>query len=109
MKRQSIVRSHEGQLDVDGRKFNEDIYKRIVANLKKEYAGDQPVWVTGYANDVMAYIPSLSVLREGGYEGDTSMVPYGMPTKWAPPIEELIVGKVHELAKAVQDPARARP
>jgi imidazolonepropionase-like amidohydrolase len=39
MKRQSIVRAHEGQLDVDGRKFNEDIYKRIVANLKKEYAG----------------------------------------------------------------------
>jgi len=39
VKRQSIVRTHEGQLDVDGRKFNEDIYKRIVANLKKEYAG----------------------------------------------------------------------
>jgi imidazolonepropionase-like amidohydrolase len=39
MQRQSIVRTHEGQLDVDGRKFNEDIYKRIVANLKKEYAG----------------------------------------------------------------------
>jgi Neutral/alkaline non-lysosomal ceramidase, N-terminal len=65
--------------------------------LKKEYAGDRPVWVTGYANDVMAYVPSLRVLQEGGYEGDTSMVPYGMPTKWAPPIEERIVGKVHEL------------
>jgi imidazolonepropionase-like amidohydrolase len=39
IKRQSIVRTHEGQLDVDGRKFNEDIYKRITANLKKEYAG----------------------------------------------------------------------
>jgi imidazolonepropionase-like amidohydrolase len=39
VQRQSIVRTHEGQLDVDGRKFNEDIYKRIVANLKKEYAG----------------------------------------------------------------------
>ncbi len=35
VKRASIVRTHEGQLDVDGRKFNEDIYKRIVANLKK--------------------------------------------------------------------------
>src|SRR5205823_564957 len=39
--------------------------------LKKEYAGERPVWVTGYANDVMAYIPSLRVLQEGGYEGDT--------------------------------------
>jgi imidazolonepropionase-like amidohydrolase len=37
--RASIVRTHEGQLDVDGRKFNEEIYQRIVANLKKEYAG----------------------------------------------------------------------
>lgn len=37
--RASLVRAHEGQLDVDGRKFNEEIYKRIVANLKKEYAG----------------------------------------------------------------------
>src|SRR5437667_9872642 len=32
----------------------------------------RPLWVTGYANDVMAYIPSERVLKEGGYEGDTS-------------------------------------
>ena len=25
--------------------------------LKKELAGKAPVWITGYANDVMAYIP----------------------------------------------------
>jgi len=37
--RASIVRTHEGQLDVDGRKFNAEIYSRIVSNLKKEYAG----------------------------------------------------------------------
>ena len=37
--RASIVRAHEGQLDVDGRKFNEEIYRRIVTNVKKEYAG----------------------------------------------------------------------
>jgi imidazolonepropionase-like amidohydrolase len=35
----SVVRTHEGQIGVDGRAFNEAIYKRIVANLKKEYAG----------------------------------------------------------------------
>jgi imidazolonepropionase-like amidohydrolase len=35
----SVVRTHEGQIGVDGRTFNEAIYKRIVANLKKEYAG----------------------------------------------------------------------
>ncbi len=69
--------------------------------LKKELAGKRAVWVTGYANDVMAYIPSVRVLKEGGYEGDSSMIYYGLPTKWAPPIEETIVKKAHELVKQV--------
>lgn len=69
--------------------------------LKKELAGKRAVWVTAYANDVMAYIPSLRVLREGGYEGESSMVYYGMPTKWGTGIEEKIVGRVHELVKDV--------
>lgn len=59
--------------------------------LKKELG---KVWVTGYANDVMAYIPSLRVLKEGGYEGATSMIYYGQPSAWGPRIEELIVGTV---------------
>ncbi len=61
--------------------------------------GDRPTWIAGYSNDVMAYIPSVRVLKEGGYEGASSMIYYGLPTVWAPPIEELIMGKVHELAK----------
>jgi hypothetical protein len=69
--------------------------------LKKELGRDRPLWVTAYANDIMAYIPSRRVLREGGYEGDTSRIGWGMPAKWAPTIEEKIVGKVHELVKAV--------
>jgi hypothetical protein len=70
--------------------------------LKKELAGNRPVWVTGYANDVMAYIPSERVLKEGGYEGDTSMLPYGQPSKWQAGLEEKIVGKVKELAQQVR-------
>ena len=61
--------------------------------------GPGRTWVAGYCNDVMAYIPSLRVLREGGYEGGGAMVYYGLPTKWAPEVEDLIVAKVHELAK----------
>ena len=38
--------------------------------FKGRYGAD--VWVTSYANDVMAYIPSVRVLHEGGYEGNTS-------------------------------------
>jgi Neutral/alkaline non-lysosomal ceramidase, N-terminal len=66
--------------------------------LKKELGQDHSVWITAYANDVMAYIPSERVLKEGGYEGESSMQAYGMPTKWAAGIEEKIVGKVKELA-----------
>jgi hypothetical protein len=69
--------------------------------LKKELAGGPAVWITGYANNVMAYIPSERVLKEGGYEGDTSMAPYGLPSKWAPGIEGRIVTTVHELARGV--------
>ncbi len=73
--------------------------------LKRELAapseggGPGGLWVTAYANDVMAYIPSKRVLLEGGYEADSSMIYYGLPTKWAPEIEEKIVGKVHELRR----------
>jgi hypothetical protein len=77
--------------------------------LKKEL-GDRPaLWVTAYANDVMAYIPSLPVLKEGGYEGDTSQVYYGMPTKWGPAIEETIVAKVHDLVKRTKADGGKRP
>jgi hypothetical protein len=68
--------------------------------LKKALAGPRPVWVTAYANNVMSYIPSVRVLREGGYEADSSMVYYGMPTRWAPSIEEKIVSTVRQLVKS---------
>ncbi|MCE9532031.1 MAG: neutral/alkaline non-lysosomal ceramidase N-terminal domain-containing protein [Planctomycetes bacterium] len=67
--------------------------------LKKEMADRKAVWITAYANDVPAYIPSERVLKEGGYEGESSMVYYGQPTKWAPGLEERIVKKVLELGK----------
>jgi hypothetical protein len=34
--------------------------------LKKELAGKAAVWVAGYSNDVMGYIPSRRVREEGG-------------------------------------------
>jgi hypothetical protein len=67
--------------------------------LKRELGKDRSVWITAYANDVMAYVPSLRVLKEGGYEADSSMIYYGLPSKWGPSIEEKIVAKVKELAK----------
>ena len=59
------------------------------------------LWVFGYSNDVMCYIPSESVLAEGGYEGKTSMIPYGRPSAWAPGLEDKIVAKAKALLTEV--------
>lgn len=63
--------------------------------LKSELAGSK-TWVAAYAHDVMAYIPSRRVLREGGYEGNGSMLYYGLPTVWTPAVENTIVTEVHQ-------------
>lgn len=60
----------------------------------KHELGPERTWVAGYSNDVMAYIPSRRVLAEGGYEGASSMIYYGLPSPWAPMLEEAIVGAV---------------
>ena len=64
--------------------------------IKRELSGSN-TWVAGYANDVMAYIPSLRVLKEGGYEGGGSNVYYGLPTLWDDDLEETIINSVHEI------------
>ncbi|QOV87851.1 neutral/alkaline non-lysosomal ceramidase N-terminal domain-containing protein [Humisphaera borealis] len=61
--------------------------------LKKELGGTAAVWPIGYANDVMAYIPSARVLKEGGYEGAAAMVYYGLPTVWGGTVEEKIIAE----------------
>jgi len=53
--------------------------------------------VLGYSNDLMSYIPSARVIREGGYEGDTSQLEYKMPAKWKEDIEELILNAVTQM------------
>lgn len=69
--------------------------------LKKELPSGRKVWVTAYANDVMAYVPSVRVLREGGYEADSSMIYYGLPSKWAASVEGRILDRTRELVKQV--------
>jgi neutral ceramidase len=66
-----------------------DFSLRIKRNL-----GSSQTWVSAYCNDVMAYVPSNRVLKEGGYEGATAMIYYGQPTAWSDEIEETIVAAV---------------
>lgn len=58
----------------------------------KRNRGDSRTWVSAYCNDVMGYIPSLRVLKEGGYEGGGAMVYYAQPGPWSEKVEEQIIG-----------------
>lgn len=64
--------------------------------LKRIFGQDS--FVFGYSNDVMAYIPTTTILREGGYEGHTSQMVYGLPTKWSADIESVILYEMVKLA-----------
>ncbi|MBI5772829.1 MAG: neutral/alkaline non-lysosomal ceramidase N-terminal domain-containing protein [Verrucomicrobia bacterium] len=67
--------------------------------LKRELP-DERLWVAGYCNDIFAYVPSMRILTEGGYEADSNLIYYGFPTRFAPAVEDTLVKKVHELLKA---------
>jgi len=70
----------------------------------KQQFGWNTTWVAGYSNDVFAYIPSLRVLREGGYEGGGAMIGYGQPGPFGAAVEEIIAEKVEELVRRARGP-----
>jgi hypothetical protein len=67
-----------------------------VLRLKRELGSDK-LWVAAYANDVFAYVPSMRILTEGGYEADFNLIYYGLPTRFAHAVEETLVRSIHEL------------
>lgn len=67
--------------------------------LKKEL-GDKHIWVNAYSNDVPCYIASRRVIREGGYEAESSMYYYDKPSPFAEEVEDIIISAVHELLPA---------
>ena len=71
--------------------------------LKRDL-GPTPVWVAGYSNDVMAYIPSERVLKEGGYEGGGAMNFTNLPGPWRPGVEDLIINATHDIVKRLRSP-----
>jgi hypothetical protein len=68
---------------------------------KKEFPGKN-IFVAGYSNEVMCYIPSERVLKEGGYEADSSMIYYGMPGPFENGIEEKIMAAIYKTLKKIK-------
>jgi neutral ceramidase len=67
--------------------------------LKTEMGTRRRTWVAGYSNDVFGYVPSVRVLKEGGYEGGGAMIYYGRPGAFTSDVEPLIVDTVHRLVR----------
>jgi len=64
--------------------------------------GDRTLWVAAYANDVIGYIPSVRVLKEGGYEGGESFYGSTWPTPLAEDIESIVVNAAQEVVGKVR-------
>ncbi|MFM8479325.1 MAG: neutral/alkaline non-lysosomal ceramidase N-terminal domain-containing protein [Planctomycetaceae bacterium] len=70
--------------------------------FKSEYGGG--TWVLGYADDMLAYIPSRRVWEEGGYEGGNSLYEYGRPAfRWQGDMEDRISAAVSRLFRNLED------
>ena len=67
------------------------------ANQLKQLLGQETI-VMAYSNDVMAYIPTVTILEEGGYEGYVAQQVYGLPNTWKPQIESMIIKEAIRLS-----------
>jgi neutral ceramidase len=68
--------------------------------VKKEF-GAKGILIAAYSNDVMSYIPTLRILKEGGYEPVDSMYYYGLPGPYADDTEERIFATIRQVMKRV--------
>jgi hypothetical protein len=72
-------------------------------SVKKIYPGEN-LFVAGYCTEVQCYIPTQRILKEGGYEPETSMIYYGLPG----PFKENVESKVLDAISFVMKHTRAR-
>lgn len=59
------------------------------------------LYVAGYSSEVMCYIPSLRLLKEGGYEPEESMVYYGFPGPFANSVEDSVTKAIRQVMKKI--------
>ena len=79
--------------------FGGELVIEYAIECKKRFGPD--LFVMGYSNDVMGYIPSATILKEGGYEGASSQMVYGLPSVWDASVPELIYAEIDKLAQQI--------
>ena len=70
--------------------------------FKRIFAADYP-WLIGYAYEVPCYIPSVRILKEGGYEAQSSLIYYGIYGPFRASIEGILVKQATELMDRVRN------
>lgn len=74
-----------------------EVVVEYAIQLKRIFGQD--IFVLGYSNDRMGYIPSELILKEGGYEGASSIMTSELPSPWASDIETVILNQMKQLAE----------
>lgn len=68
----------------------------------KKTFGWNDTWIAGYSNDVFGYIPSVRVLKEGGYEGGDAFHFGSFPGHFASDVEDRIAAAVEKAVSRVR-------
>lgn len=68
--------------------------------IKRLLAQDRP-WTIGYAYEVPCYIPSARVIKEGGYESDSSLIYYGFYGPFRGDIEMQLLNRLQTMGAAL--------
>ena len=91
-----------GETVVDySHRFQKELKSGFGATGEKEPV----VWIAGYSNYVFGYLPSLRVLKEGGYEGARAMTYTSFPGPFAESVEQRVADKVHVLTEQARKKA----
>ncbi|MCP4786575.1 MAG: hypothetical protein GY903_07675 [Fuerstiella sp.] len=72
------------------------------AKAKYSHDAGPDIWVAGYSNDVFGYLPTLRVLKEGGYEGGGHMVYTKFPGPFTETVEERVFETLDRLVQEVE-------
>jgi hypothetical protein len=69
--------------------------------FKRLHAAAHP-WTIGYAYDVPCYIPNIRILKEGGYEAQSSLIYYGYYGPFKAGIEPQLFEAMGELVEGTK-------
>ncbi len=69
--------------------------------LTKTYGGDRAVWVAGYCNDMIGYVPTRRLQLEGGYEAGGAMKWSWLPGPFADDVEQRVVAGVRQVIETL--------